>query len=186
MSIDGRDEPAIGELPEPRIGSSHDPSALIAMELAAIFIAPQFVVLPVRRYQFDTSLLERSAQWIRVVASSAMMRLAFNTRPPRGRGSRTSATVASAKINQSGRHFPAELPSEDYQVDQYHPLRPLLRLVLPTAEPSLAGAKLPSRKVSSHLSRPFAHPVSQQRAPCIQPDALLLPLLQSPPARGGR
>jgi hypothetical protein len=45
------------ELPEPCIGSFHDPSALITTDLAAIFIASQFVVLPVRRYQFDTSLL---------------------------------------------------------------------------------------------------------------------------------
>jgi len=57
------------ELPEPRIGSFHDPSALIATELAAIFIAPQFVVLPVRRDQFNTSLLESLAQWIGVVAA---------------------------------------------------------------------------------------------------------------------
>ena len=42
------------ELPEPCICSFHDPSALIVTELAAIFIAPQFVVLPVRRDQFAT------------------------------------------------------------------------------------------------------------------------------------
>ena len=57
------------ELPEPRIGSLYDPSALIATELAAIFIAPQFVVLPVRRDQFNTSLLESLAQWIGVVTA---------------------------------------------------------------------------------------------------------------------
>jgi hypothetical protein len=40
-------------------------------------------------------------------------------------------------------------------VDQYHPLRPLAPLGFPDREaPFFAGAKLPSKKVSSHFSRP--------------------------------
>jgi hypothetical protein len=40
-------------------------------------------------------------------------------------------------------------------VDQYHPLRPLAPLGFPDGRPPFfAGAKLPSRKVSSHFSRP--------------------------------
>src|SRR5712692_7250957 len=40
-------------------------------------------------------------------------------------------------------------------VDQYHPLRPLAPLGFPdSGTPFFAGAKLPSRTVSSHFSRP--------------------------------
>jgi hypothetical protein len=41
-------------------------------------------------------------------------------------------------------------------VDQYHPLRALATLGFADCEaPFLAGAKLPSRKISSHFKRPF-------------------------------
>jgi hypothetical protein len=41
-------------------------------------------------------------------------------------------------------------------VDQYHPLRALATLGFADCEaPLLAGAKLPSRKLSSHFKRPF-------------------------------
>ena len=70
------------ELPVPRIGSFHDPSALVAAELAAIFIASQFVVLPVRRDQFDASLLESLAQWIGVAAAVRYDAFRLLPRPP--------------------------------------------------------------------------------------------------------
>jgi hypothetical protein len=57
------------KLPEPCIGSFHNPSAFVAAELAAIFIAPQFVVLPIGRNQFDTSFLEPLAQRIGIVTA---------------------------------------------------------------------------------------------------------------------
>jgi len=48
------------KLPEPCIGSFHDPSALVAAELAAIFIAPKFVVLPIWGNQSIPRFLNRS------------------------------------------------------------------------------------------------------------------------------
>ncbi len=48
------------ELAEPGVGSLHDPAALITPQFASIFVAPLLVVLPVRRDQFDASLLSRS------------------------------------------------------------------------------------------------------------------------------
>jgi hypothetical protein len=43
------------KLPEPCMGSLHNPSAFVAAEFAAIFIAPSFVVLPLRRDRLDTA-----------------------------------------------------------------------------------------------------------------------------------
>ena len=45
------------ELTKPRVGSLHDPAALIRPQLAPIFVAPFLVVLAVGGNQFDPSLL---------------------------------------------------------------------------------------------------------------------------------
>ena len=39
------------KLSEPCVGSFHNPSALVSAELAAVLIAPQFAVFPIRRDQ---------------------------------------------------------------------------------------------------------------------------------------
>ena len=57
------------KLPEPCIGSFHNPSALVAVDLADIVIAPQIVVVSVRCNQFDSSFLKPLAQRIGVVAA---------------------------------------------------------------------------------------------------------------------
>ena len=85
-----------------------------------------------------------------------MMRFGFCRGRPRGRGTRTSATVASARLtslgggSSSGPPIGRPLPSTSTD-----PLRPLATLGFADCRaPFFAGAKLPSRKVSSHLSRP--------------------------------
>jgi len=144
------------ELPEPCIGSFHDPSALIAAELAAIFIAPQFVVLPVRRDQFNTSLPESLAQWIGVVAAVGYDALRLLPRTAAWPGDADFGDCGLRKINFTrGGTFQPNSHRKTFTVDQYHPLRPLATLGLADCgAPFFAGAKLPSRKVSSHLSRP--------------------------------
>jgi hypothetical protein len=57
------------KLSEPGIGSLHDPSALVAAEFATVFVAPLFVVSPVRRYQFNAALFESLAQRIGTVCN---------------------------------------------------------------------------------------------------------------------
>jgi hypothetical protein len=144
------------ELPEPRIGSLHDPSSLVAAKLSAIFVAPHFVVLPVRRDQFDTTLLESLPQWIGVVAAvgyDALRLLPRTAAPP---GDADFGDCGLRKINFTrGGTFQPNSHRKTFTVDQYHPLRPVATLGFADCEaPFFAGAKLPSRKVSSHLSRP--------------------------------
>src|ERR1039458_9935292 len=55
------------ELTEPGIGSFHDPAALVAPQFAFIFIAPLLVIGPIRRNQFDASLLQSPTQRVGVV-----------------------------------------------------------------------------------------------------------------------
>ena len=164
------------ELPEPCIGSFHDPSALVAAELAAIFIAPQFVFLPVRRDQFDASLLESLAQWIGVVAAVRYDAFRLLPRTAVRPGDADFGGCGLRKVNFTGGDtFQPNSHRKTFTVDQYHPLRPLAPLgFADCGAPFFAGAKLPSRKVSSHLSRPRSsgvpnsvrHAISQTPCSC--------------------
>src|SRR5208283_2739906 len=144
------------KLPEPCIGSFHNPSALVAAELAAIFIAPQFVVLPIRRNQFDSSFPEPLAQGVGVVAAIGYDALRLLPRTAARPGDTDFGDCGLRKLNFTrGGTFQPNSHRKTFTVDQYHPLRPLATLGFSDcAAPFLAGAKLPSRKVSSHLSRP--------------------------------
>ncbi len=144
------------KLPEPSISSFHDPSALVAAQLSAIFIAPQFVVLPIRRNQFDTSVLESLAQWVGVVAAVGYDALRLLPRTAARPGDADFGDCGLRKVNFARRGtFQPNSHRKTFTVDQYHPLRPLATLGFADCRaPFFAGAKLPSRKVSSHLSRP--------------------------------
>ena len=144
------------ELPKPRIGSLHDPSALIATKLAAIFIAPQLVVLPVGRNQFDPSLLEPLAQWIGVLAAVGYDAFRLLPRTPARPGDADLGDCGFRKVNLTrGGTFQPNSHRKTFTVDLYHPLRPVAPLGFADGRaPYFAGAKLPSWKVSSHLSRP--------------------------------
>jgi len=144
------------KLSEPGIGSLHDPSALVAAELAAIFIAPQFVVLPIGRNQFDTSFLEPLAQRVGVIAAvgyDAFRLLPWTAARP---GDADFGDCGLRKVNFTrGGTFQPNSHRKTFTVDQYHPLRALAPLgFADCGAPFFAGAKLPSRKVSSHLRRP--------------------------------
>src|SRR5579863_282531 len=139
------------ELPEPCIGSFHDPSALIATEFAAIFVAPQFVVLPVRCDQFDASLPEPLAQWIGVVAAIGYDALRLLPRTAARPGDADFGDCGFRKINFTrGGTFQPNSHRKTFTVDQYHPLRPLAALGLPTAEPLFS----PGRSCRQGRSRP--------------------------------
>jgi hypothetical protein len=144
------------KLSEPGIGSFHDPSALVAAEFAAIFLAPSVVVFPIRRNQFDTSFLEPLAQRVGVISAAGddSFRLLpwTATRPEDA----SFGDCGLRKVNFTrGGTFQPNSHRKTFTVDQYHPLRPLATLGLADCgAPFFAGAKLPSSKVSSHLSRP--------------------------------
>ncbi len=68
-------------------------------------------------------------------------------------------------------------------VDQYHPLRaPATPVFTDCGALFFAGANPPSRNAFSPLQQTFLIQRAQQRTPCVQPDLLLLPLLQTPPS----
>src|SRR5664280_1410284 len=144
------------ELSEPGIGSFHDPAALVASQFALIFIAPLLVVGPIRRNQFDASLLQSPTQRVGVVA--AIGNHALGLLPGAALAPRDAdfGERGFGKRNFTRRGtFQPNSQRKTLTVDQYHPLRALAALgFTDRSAPFFAGAKLPSKKVSSHCSRP--------------------------------
>jgi len=50
------------ELPEPGVGSLHDPAPFVPPELTSIFVTPFLVVAPVGRNQFNASFPQALAE----------------------------------------------------------------------------------------------------------------------------
>ncbi len=150
------------ELTEPSVGAFDDPTPLVAAQLATIFIAPVPAVLSGGDDQFDAALLQPLAQRVRVVGAVgdhplrllpwAAFRSGDTDLSERGFGKRSFTRRGAFQPNSQWKTL---------AVDQYHPLRSLAALgFTDRSAPFFAGAKLPSRKVSSHFSRP-----SPSRAP---------------------
>ncbi len=150
------------KLTKPGIGSLHDPAAPVSPHLAPIFITPVLVVLPVRRNQFNAPLLQPLPQRIGIVAGIGDHAFRFLPGTTLRAWDADFGERGFRKLNFCRRGtFQPNSQRKTLTVDQYHPLRPLAPLGFsdPSA-PFFAGAKLPSRKVSSHFSRP-----SPSRAP---------------------
>ena len=146
------------ELPQPGVGSFHNPASFVTPHLASIFVSPSFVVLPVRSNQLNGSFLQPLTQRIGVVAGISdhplwlLPRAAFGARDTdffeRGFRKRNFCRRGTFQPNSQRKTL---------TVDQYHPLRSLAALGFTDCfAPFFAGAKLPSRNVSSHFSRPSA------------------------------
>ncbi len=97
-------------LPKPSIGSLHNPAADVTPQLASIFVAPFLVVFPVGRNQVDASFLESLPQRVRIVSAVRDYPLRLLSRPC-GRGTRTSASVASASVTSAGEALSSRTPS---------------------------------------------------------------------------
>jgi len=144
------------ELSEPSIGSFHNPAAKIAPQFASVFVSPFLVVLPVRHNQIDATHLQSPTQRIGIIAS--ICNHALGLLPWAALRSRDAdfGECGFRKRNFCRRGtFKPNSQRKTLTVDQYHPLRSLATLGFTNCgAPFFAGAKLPSRKVSSHLSRP--------------------------------
>ena len=146
------------ELTEPCVGSLDDPAAGVAAQLPSIFVSLPLVALPVGCDQFDAALLQSFAQRVGVIpavgdyALGLLPRRAFRLRDfdCGERGFR--------KLNFCRRGtFQPNSQRKTLTVDQYHPLCALAALGFTDGRaPFLAGAKLPSRKASSHFRSPAA------------------------------
>ncbi len=144
------------ELTEPSVGALDDPSALVASELSAVFVLPFLAVLAVRNDEVDAALLEPFSQRIGVVGTVGDHPFRLRSRPAFGTGDFDFGERGFRKRNFSRRGtFKPNSQRKTATVDQYHPLRPLAALGFTDCRaPFFAGAKLPSRNVSSHFSSP--------------------------------
>jgi len=146
------------ELTKPGVGSFDDPASFVSPEFSSVFVLPLLIVLPVRNDEVDASLLEPFAQRIGVVG--AVGDHAFRLLPwtAFGAGDFDLGERGFRKRNFSGGGtFKPNSQRKTATVDQYHPLRALAALGFTDRRaPFLAGAKLPSRNVSSHFSKPLS------------------------------
>ncbi len=144
------------ELSEPRIGSLDDPATLVASELAAIFMLPLLAVLAIRNDAVDASSFEPLAQRVGVLGAVGDHPFRLGSRPAFRAGNLDFGERGLRKRNFSRRGtFEPNSQRKTATVDQYHPLRPLTALGFTDCRaPFFAGAKLPSRNVSSHFSSP--------------------------------
>jgi len=144
------------ELTEPCVGALDDPAALVAPEFPAVFVLSLLAVLAVWNDEVDASFLEPFAQRIGVVGAVGDHSFRLLSRPAFGARDLELGERGFRKRNFSRRGtFKPNSQRKTATVDQYHPLRPLAALgFADCGAPFLAGAKLPSRNVSSHFSRP--------------------------------
>jgi len=154
------------ELAEPGVGPLHDPSPLVAAEFAPIVVSPFLVVAPVRCNQFNAALLQPLAQRIGIVAAVGNHALGLLPWAALAAWDADFRERGFRKRNFCRRGtFQPNSQRNTFTVCQYHPLRSLATLGFTHREaPFLAGAKLPSRKVSSQRSSPSSsNPPSNAR-----------------------
>ena len=146
------------KLSQPGIGSFNNPAALITAKFASIFVSPCLVVVPVRHDQLYAAFLQALTQRVRVIAAIRNYSLRPLPRAAFRPGDADLGQRGFRKLNFSRRGtFQPNSQRKTLTVDQYHPLCALAALGFTDSRaPFFAGAKLPSRKLSSHLSKPSA------------------------------
>jgi hypothetical protein len=144
------------ELTEPCVSAFDDPASFVAPEFPAVLVPAVFTVLAVWNDEVDTVFLDPLTQRIGVI--SAVCDHAFRLLSWAAFGARgfDFGERGFRKCNFCRRGtFEPNSQRKTATVDQYHPLRALAALGFTDGgAPFLAGAKLPSRNVSSHFSRP--------------------------------
>ncbi len=144
------------ELTEPCVGAFDDPPTPIAPEFSAVLVLAVFAVLSVWNDEVDAAFLEPLAQRIGVVSAVGDYALRLLPGTAFGAGNFDCGERGFGKRNFSRRGtFEPNSQRKTATVDQYHPLRALAALgFTDCGAPFFAGAKLPSRNVSSHVNRP--------------------------------
>jgi len=144
------------ELAKPGVGSFDDPTPLVAPQFSAILKPSFLAILPVRRDQLDAAFLQSLAQGVRIVGGVGDHPFRLLPRTALGSWHADFGERGFRKRNFVRRGtFQPNSQRKTLTVDQYHPLRSLAPLGFSDGRaPFFAGAKLPSRKVSSHFSRP--------------------------------
>ena len=144
------------ELTKPCVGSLYDPTSFISSEFPSIFVTPCFVVLPIGHDEIDAALFEPLPQRIRIVTAVGDYPFRLLPRPAFWSRHTDFGERGFRKRSFSRRGtFEPNSQRKTLTVDQYPPLRALATLgFTDCGAPFFAAAKLPSRKVSSHWSKP--------------------------------
>jgi hypothetical protein len=150
------------ELSEPSVGALHNPAASITSQFSPIFIASQLIVVSIGYDQLDGTFLESLTERVRVVGSIGNHTLELLSWTAFGTWDTDFPERGFRKRNFTrGGTFQPNSQRNTFTVDQYHPLCALATLGFSDCRaPFFAGAKLPSRKASSHCKKP-----SWSRAP---------------------
>ena len=154
--------------------SFDDPSALVRSQFPADLIPPYLVAPAVGRDQLDATSLPSLAQRVGVVTPIRDHPFRLLARPAFWPGDADSGERGVRKRNFSRRGtFQPNSQRNTLTVSQYHPLCAFAALgFADCGAPFLAGAKLPSRKASSHRSSPSASSVpnnalqARNQTPC--------------------
>ncbi len=144
------------ELAQPSVGAFDNPASFVAPEFSSVLVLSLLVVLPVRNDEVDASLLESFAQRVGVVGAVGDHPFRLHSRTAFGARDFDFGERGFRKRNFSRRGtFKPNSQRKTATVDQYHPLRSLATLGFTDGgAPFFAGAKLPSKNVSSHFRRP--------------------------------
>jgi hypothetical protein len=144
------------ELTELCVGPLDDPAAFVAAQLASVLIAPGPPVLAIRNDEVDAPFVQPFAQRIGVVGAVGNHPFRFLPRTAFAARDADFSERGFRKTSFSRRGtFQPNSQRKTLTVDQYHPLRAPAPLgFTDRSAPFLAGAKLTSRKHSSHFSSP--------------------------------
>lgn len=153
------------KLAQPSVGSFHNPATFVAPQLPSIFVASLLVVLPVRHDQINTAFSEPLPQRIGIIGPVRNYTLGLLPRPAFGLRDPDLGECGFRKRNFIRRGtFQPNSQRNTFTVDQYHPLCAFAALGFTDGRaPFLAGAKLPSRKLSSQRSSPSASKAPRNR-----------------------
>jgi hypothetical protein len=146
------------ELTEPCVGALNLPPSFVASQFSSVFISLLQTVVPVRCNQFDTSPFPPLPQRIGIITAIGDHPLGVLSRPAFASRNADLVERGVRKRNFCRRGtFQPNSQRNTFTVSQYHPLCAFTTLGFADCiAPFLAGAKLPSRKASSHRRRPFA------------------------------
>lgn len=146
------------ELSEPCVGAFDDPAAFVAPELSPVLVASVPAIFAIGDDQLDAAFLQPLAQRVGVVGAVGDHPFRFLSGTAFGPGDADFGERGLRKTSFSRRGtFKPNSQWKTAAVDQYHPLRALAPLGFSNCgAPFFAGAKLPSRNVSSHFSSPSA------------------------------
>ena len=153
------------KLSQPSVGSFYNPATLVTPQLPSVFIASVLIVIPVRHDQIDMTFSEPLSQRVGIVGAICNYPFGLLPRPTFWLRDPDLGERGFRKRNFIRRGtFQPNSQRNTFTIDQYHPLCAFATLGCTDGRaPFLAGAKLPSKKLSSQRSSPSASNAPRNR-----------------------